>query len=85
MPLTLSSELRQRLLDLATQLRIGLSVEATVALPKLMTDIVEHRRNAGTDELNKLAGLMSECQEQWRRQDWIGLADTLEYDIGNPV
>ena len=79
--MNLSHELQQRLHAQATRLRIGQEVEALVALPELMSEVVQQVQQTEPSATEALAALMAQSLAQWQRQDWIGLADTLEYEF----
>jgi len=59
---------------LAHQFRLGESVTALQTLPTLLQDILTTRGMLPPE----LVAAMLQCQE---RQDWLGLADYLEYEL----
>ena len=79
--MNLSAELQQRLLTQATRLRIGQEVEAVIALPDLMNEIVQQVQQREPAAAEAIAALLARSLAEWRRQDWIGLADTLEHEF----
>jgi hypothetical protein len=76
-----AQDLIQRLTLLAHQFRLGLTVDACVDLPELMTEIAG--RVASFPEAVQLsfAVHLNNALQGWERHDWLGLADTLEYDM----
>ena len=63
-----------RVISLAHQFRLGESVAATQILPTLLQDILTTRGGLPSE----LVAAILQCQE-W--QDWLGLADYLEYEL----
>lgn len=63
-----------RLTALAHQFRLGQSVAASQALPELLQEVLTEQ---GYLPPGLVAALL-QCQE---RQDWLGLADYLEYEV----
>lgn len=62
------------IIALAHQFRLGESVAATQTLPTLLQAILTERGMLPAE----LVTAMLQCQE---RQDWLGLADYLEYEL----
>ncbi|WP_115719223.1 hypothetical protein [Gallaecimonas mangrovi] len=61
--------------------RLGLSTQAAMDLVDTLTSVVEHfpvEDEAKIHRLNTLVARMLQCQEH---QDWVGLADYLEYEL----
>ncbi|WP_139459756.1 hypothetical protein [Aeromonas veronii] len=63
-----------RLTALAHQFRLGQSVAASQALPELLQEVFTEQGNLPPG----LVAALLQCQE---RQDWLGLADYLEYEV----
>ncbi|EIS3739901.1 hypothetical protein LO908_002266 [Aeromonas hydrophila] len=63
-----------RITALAHQFRLGQSVAASQALPELLQEVVTEQGNLPPG----LVAALLQCQE---RQDWLGLADYLEYEV----
>ncbi|MDE1927233.1 MAG: hypothetical protein KGI36_08615 [Burkholderiales bacterium] len=76
----MNAALAARIGTLAAWLRCGRSTEAAVDLPALMSEIAAEL-GAGA-ALAALAEVMPAMVEHWQREDWIGLADTLEHEVG---
>ncbi|MCE9955449.1 hypothetical protein D3C87_1719160 [compost metagenome] len=70
----MSHPLSLRAIALAHQFRLGKSVAATQTLPTLLQETLTERGGLPTE----LVAAMLLCQE---RQDWLGLADYLEYEL----
>lgn len=73
--------MRDRLTTLAHQFRRGLSVEAALELPSLMKSLIPLLPTLSPAMQRQLPQIMSAilaCQE---REDWLGLADWLEYEL----
>ncbi|MEH8261561.1 hypothetical protein [Aeromonas veronii] len=63
-----------RLTALANQFRLGQSVAASQALPELLQEVL-------TEQGNLPPGLVAALLQCQKRQDWLGLADYLEYEV----
>lgn len=66
---------------LAAQFRLGLSLDAALALPPLIKSLLPLLPTLPTatqQQLPKIMSAMLACQE---REDWLGLADWLEYEL----
>lgn len=70
-----------RLIALATQFRLGLSLDAALTLPPLMKSllpVLPMLSPASQRQLPQIMSAILACQE---REDWLGLADWLEYEL----
>ncbi|MBV8043978.1 hypothetical protein [Pluralibacter sp.] len=66
---------------LAEQFRLGLSLDAALALPPLLKLLLPLLPTLPAQTQRQLPQIMSAilaCQE---REDWLGLADWLEYEL----
>lgn len=75
--MTIASQLTQ----LAQQFRLGMSLDAAMALPPLMKSLLPLLPSLSPTAQRQLPQIMSAilaCQE---REDWLGLADWLEYEL----
>lgn len=66
---------------LAHQFRLGMSLDAAIALPPLMKSLLPLLPSLSPTAQHQLPQIMSAllgCQE---REDWLGLADWLEYEL----
>lgn len=73
-----------QLIALAEQFRLGLSLDAALALPPLLKSLLPLLPTLPAETQRQLPQIMSAilaCQE---REDWLGLADWLEYEL-HPV
>ncbi|NBF01455.1 hypothetical protein GV819_04040 [Pseudomonas sp. Fl5BN2] len=67
--------------DVADLFRLGRDVEAAVAMIELFDPVqglVDGAPSSAQQDWAALLGLMLKCQEA---QDWLGLADYLEYEL----
>ncbi|MCP2006019.1 hypothetical protein M976_01936 [Buttiauxella ferragutiae ATCC 51602] len=70
-----------RLITLAGQFRLGLALDAALELPPLMKSLVPllpALPPATQQQLPQIMSAILACQE---REDWLGLADWLEYEL----
>lgn len=70
-----------QLTHLAQQFRLGMSLDAAMALPPLMKSLLPLLPSLSPTAQRQLPQIMSAilaCQE---REDWLGLADWLEYEL----
>ena len=70
-----------QLTTLAAQFRLGLSLDAALALPPLMKSLLPLLPTlplAMQQQLPQILSAILACQE---REDWLGLADWLEYEL----
>lgn len=75
--MTIASQLTQ----LAQQFRLGMSLDAAMALPSVMKSLLPLLPSLSPTAQRQLPQIMSAilaCQE---REDWLGLADWLEYEL----
>lgn len=77
---------KSRITALANQFRLGLSLDAALELPPLMKSLLPILSSAAQHQLPQIMSAILACQE---REDWLGLADWLEYELisvlSNPV
>lgn len=70
-----------RLTTLAGQFRLGLALDAALELPPLMKSLLPLLPTlppATQQQLPQIMSAILACQE---REDWLGLADWLEYEL----
>lgn len=67
---------------LAHQFRLGLSLEATQELPNRLQQLMDAYANRPelAQPLSRIMSALLGCQE---REDWLGLADWLEYELAS--
>ncbi len=69
------------LIDLAHQFRMGLNLQASLALPDILQSIYEQMPFLSSEvqvAFDRIVGLVLQAQQA---HDWLGLADYLEYDM----
>ncbi|EKE75436.1 hypothetical protein [Gallaecimonas xiamenensis] len=72
---------RQQAIALAHRFRLGLNTEAALDMVELLGALAGDFAPAEPQQqqtLNAIMTLILQCQE---RQDWLGLADYLEYEL----
>jgi hypothetical protein len=52
-------------------------------LPDLLTQIVAQTVNVAETSPLHVHGLIAQCLQAFELGDWLGLADTLEYEVAN--
>ena len=77
----LPEELGARLAALALLLRTGRSAEACADLPELMDAIAGAMGEQAPACQQMFAAELAIALQGWERHDWLGLADTLEYEL----
>lgn len=77
----MSAATQASLAALAHQLRCGFFTEACDALPALMETLASQISAHPAQEQQDFALHLDAALKDWERQDWLGLADTLEYDL----
>jgi len=70
-----------KLATLAQQLRIGHSTAACVELPELMTALATQVAAYPEARQQAFSVQLTQAVQSWERHDWLGLADTLEYEL----
>lgn len=65
--------------------RLGRDVEAAVAMVALFEAVPERFGQAPLVLQERLAALLGELLAAQQRQDWIALADSLEYELVNLI
>ncbi len=78
-----SSSLLERLQAVVLLLRIGRHAEACADLPALMGDIASSLEASPAARQEQLKAHFARGLQQWERHDWLGLADTLEVEVGS--
>lgn len=73
----------KRLAAVAMQLRCGYFTAACDALPALMEDLAGEIAARSAQRQQAFALHLDAALKDWERQDWLGLADTLEYDLAS--
>lgn len=67
---------------LATDFRLGNSVSAALSMVEFVrTLLAAEGAGLSADHQQQLAALVGELLSAQERQDWLGLADTLEVDL----
>ena len=77
------NELKLQLSVIARNFRLGLSVDAALALSNVMGALISCASAfsaASQIELSTLVAHILQCQES---RDWLGLADYLEYELAD--
>ena len=74
-------QLTTRLAALAQQLRIGYSTAACVELPEVMTELATQVAVYPEARQQAFSVQLTQAVQSWERHDWLGLADTLEYEL----
>jgi len=69
------------IIALAHQLRLGHSLQAVQTLPDLLDRVARQSSTWGTERQAYLPILIRQMLAQQEREDWLGLADNLEYDL----
>ncbi|MED5526701.1 hypothetical protein [Gallaecimonas pentaromativorans] len=74
------AQCQQQCLALARLFRLGMNTEAALEMVPLLEQITAQLTAGGKPqpELLQVLGMMLGCQE---RQDWLGLADYLEFEL----
>ena len=73
--------LHQSLLSMANGFRSGQHVALGTELPELLTQIVAQTVTVAETSPLHVHGLIAQCLHAFELGDWLGLADTLEYEI----
>ena len=77
----MNEAMRASLAALAHKLRCGFFTEACDALPALMENLAVLVSAWPAQDQQVFAAHLDAALKDWERQDWLGLADTLEYDL----
>jgi hypothetical protein len=77
----LPSELKSSLLNLATKLRLGRHVEACLAIVDLLDLLLPRVINDDAVKKQQFQVYLKEILMAQERQDWLCMADYLEYEI----
>ncbi|MFQ2366651.1 hypothetical protein [Aeromonas enteropelogenes] len=77
----MSASLTAQLTALAQRFRLGLSLEAIQTLPALLEQAASESLNWPAQQQQLLPVLIKRILEQQEREDWLALADELEYEL----
>lgn len=77
----MNSDLIAQLTTLAQRFRLGLSLEAVQALPALLEQTASESLSWPAPQQQLLPILITHILEQQEREDWLALADELEYEL----
>lgn len=77
----MSASLTAQLTALAQRFRLGLSLEAIQTLPALLEQTASESLSWPAQQQQLLPVLIKHILEQQEREDWLALADELEYEL----
>lgn len=77
----MSASLTAQLTALAQRFRLGLSLEAIQTLPALLEQAASESLSWPAQQQQLLPMLIKRILEQQEREDWLALADELEYEL----
>ncbi|WP_421198033.1 hypothetical protein [Aeromonas enteropelogenes] len=77
----MSASLTAQLTALAQRFRLGLSLEAIQTLPALLEQTASESLSWPAQQQQLLPVLIKRILEQQEREDWLALADELEYEL----
>lgn len=77
----MSASLTVQLTALAQRFRLGLSLEAIQTLPALLEQTAFESLSWPAQQQQVLPVLIKRILEQQEREDWLALADELEYEF----
>nr|WP_321242420.1 hypothetical protein [uncultured Tolumonas sp.] len=77
----ISTELKSSLVCLATKLRLGKHVEACLAIVDTLEDLVSLVSHCNSKQQQQFQLYLKEILIAQERQDWLCMADYLEYEI----
>ncbi|MFQ2243446.1 hypothetical protein [Aeromonas enteropelogenes] len=77
----MSASLTAQLTALAQRFRLGLSLEAIQTLPALLEQAASESLSWPAQQQQLLPVLIKRILEQQEREDWLALADELEYEL----
>ncbi|WP_421222662.1 hypothetical protein [Aeromonas enteropelogenes] len=77
----MSASLTTQLTALAQRFRLGLSLEAIQTLPALLEQTASESLSWPAQQQQLLPVLIKRILEQQEREDWLALADELEYEL----
>ncbi|MEZ6963864.1 MULTISPECIES: hypothetical protein [Aeromonas] len=77
----MSASLTAQLTALAQRFRLGLSLEAIQTLPALLEQTASESLSWPAQQQQLLPVLIKRILEQQEREDWLALADELEYEF----
>lgn len=77
----MSASLTAQLTALAQRFRLGLSLEAIQTLPALLEQAASESLSWPAQQQQPLPMLIKRILEQQEREDWLALADELEYEL----
>jgi len=77
----MSASLTAQLTALAQRFRLGLSLEAIQTLPALLEQTASESLSWPAQQQQVLPVLIKRILEQQEREDWLALADELEYEF----
>lgn len=65
----------------ASKLRLGKNVEASLELVDLLDDVVSQLIGSAPELQQQIKYVISQILQCQERQDWLGLADYLQYEL----
>ncbi|MEL3922756.1 hypothetical protein V1481_05260 [Aeromonas enteropelogenes] len=77
----MSASLTTQLTALAQRFRLGLSLQAIQTLPALLEQAASESLSWPAQQQQLLPVLIKRILEQQEREDWLALADELEYEL----
>ncbi|MEL3919051.1 hypothetical protein [Aeromonas enteropelogenes] len=77
----MSASLTAQLTALAQRFRLGLSLEVIQTLPALLEQAASESLSWPVQQQQLLPVLIKRILEQQEREDWLALADELEYEL----
>lgn len=77
----MSASLTAQLTALAQRFRLGLSLQAIQTLPALLEQTASESLSWPAQQQQLLSVLIKRILEQQEREDWLALADELEYEL----
>lgn len=77
----MSASLTAQLTALAQRFRLGLSLQAIQTLPALLEQAASESLSWPVQQQQLLPMLIKRILEQQEREDWLALADELEYEL----
>ena len=72
---------RKQIIVLAHQFRLGHAVQSAQQLPDAMQSVLDVLPHFSLEVQSKIAVLVANILQSQQAQDWLGLADYLEYEL----
>jgi hypothetical protein len=76
-----TTAIREEAISIATSLRLGKNIEISEKIITLTHLFSSLALSLSPEQLGTLQALLSQLLAAQERQDWLGMADDLEYDI----